>query len=150
MFKASYGGRDMFSDSVTVAYTPNRAAAPRRGRPPPPLSLFFARATRPRLAAIKMNAKYVFKDAKGHDAVNVELYNGTPGDASSLVGKLAIDLRPLRKPHTDKAARIAIPGTKARVTLGIQCDVCQDDDDEQASCMDTPGQEGKSDGCICQ
>ena len=59
-------------------------------------------------------------------------------------------MRHYRKPHVDKAGRIPIPGTKAHVKLGIRCDVCADDDDEQASCMDAPGQEGKSDGCICQ
>ena len=113
----------MFSDAVTVA---------------------------PKQGPIKLNAKYVFKDAPGGDSVGVELFNGTPGDPAACVGKLAIDLRQFRTPNANSDTWIPIPGTKARVKLGIMCSVCADDDDEQASCMDAPGQEGKSDGCICQ
>mmetsp|Transcript_29747 Transcript_29747/g.101134 ORF Transcript_29747/g.101134 Transcript_29747/m.101134 type:complete len:154 (-) Transcript_29747:73-534(-) len=123
VFKASYGGRDMFSDAVSCDYKPGPVA---------------------------LQAKYVFKDSKGSDAVGVELFNGTPGDAASLVGKLDIDLREFRKANASSDAWIPVAGTAAKVKLGITCTVCADDDDEQASCMDAPGQEGKGEQCICQ
>ena len=97
VFKASYGGRDMFSDAVSCDYKPGRprpGVAPLRAKQHPPLPT----------AAVALQAKYVFKDSKGSDAVGVELFNGTPGDAASLVGKLDIDLREFRKANASSDA----------------------------------------------
>jgi hypothetical protein len=69
-----------------------RRAAPCETTPPLPT------------AAVALQAKYVFKDSKGSDAVGVELFNGTPGDAASLVGKLDIDLREFRKANASSDA----------------------------------------------
>ena len=98
----------MFSDAVACDFKPGRAASQRRRRA--------ARSReRPRLgtppAAVTLSAKYVFKDSKGNDAVGVELFNGTPGDAGSLVGKLSIDLRKFRSPNasTDEWMRAPAP-----------------------------------------
>ena len=99
VFKASYGGRDMFSDAVSCDYKPGRprrrvAEFRRSKKQHPPLPT----------AAVALQAKYVFKDSKGSDAVGVELFNGTPGDAASLVGKLDIDLREFRKANASSDA----------------------------------------------
>lgn len=140
VFKASYGGRDMFSDAVSCDYKPGRprrrvAEFRRSKKQHPPLPT----------AAVALQAKYVFKDSKGSDAVGVELFNGTPGDAASLVGKLDIDLREFRKanassdawmrvrPRSDvvfgrsrhrRPPRSPVAGTAAKVKLGITCTVC--------------------------
>ena len=89
----------MFSDAVSCDYKPGRprrrVAEFRRSKkqhPPSPT------------AAVALQAKYVFKDSKGSDAVGVELFNGTPGDAASLVGKLDIDLREFRKANASSDA----------------------------------------------
>ena len=90
----------MFSDAVSCDYKPGRprrrVAEFRRSKKqtPPPSPT----------AAVALQAKYVFKDSKGSDAVGVELFNGTPGDAASLVGKLDIDLREFRKANASSDA----------------------------------------------
>uniref|UniRef100_A0A7S3K5E7 Uncharacterized protein n=1 Tax=Aureoumbra lagunensis TaxID=44058 RepID=A0A7S3K5E7_9STRA len=121
--KANYSGRTMYSDAVKIDEY--------------------------RDGPIELSSRYVFKDNPKTPILKVEVFNGTPGAPNSRIGQFDLDLSKYREPNRTTTTEIEIPNTKAIVRILIGCTPLQDDDDEQASCMDVPGSEpGSGSQCL--